>query len=687
MQQLPGTKFRLRIFTVCLAGLVGLGGCGGENTSDDGTDGGHSGADVGLVGEDAGGESTRDVGAGADAGSIDAARPDDTGGTAEDGGMTDDATIEDDGGADAGSTDASMEGDVGTGGDAGAGDAGGCSIDECTINGSCVAAGTSHPTSRCLVCDPARDAIDWSPSPQGTVCRAATGLCDVAEACDGANGECPADQFAGSTVECRAAGGACDPAEFCTGSDVACPVDQFATLGADCDDGLFCNGGDTCDGAGSCVHAGDPCAGGDACNDTCDEMADHCFAPVDTPCNTAEACAIDNVCDGAGSCTGTIYDCGGNGSCDPNSDVCLCDEAFYGDYCDQCSGFALGTFPNCTMPPFLGHWTPVPTGVDVCRDELDLVDCSTVGGVPPVCSAGVDFCGQDGQYELHTRTWTCYDDAGAVEPCGQTVEVGDVIEDSVTGLFWTRQALPASVMGTPTKTVPWQTAWDQCQALVWGGYSDWTLPTIHELESLTDRSRGGSTSLVGFIDFLGRAWSTTGTDPDPAVSVRMHYDFLTNGGVASTGGNSDVLCVRNRPAFEVNRYTETAGVEPTVQDSVTGLEWTFDVAAQPSWKAALDYCEASTYAGYDDWRLPDLAEFSTITDKVHTDPADILFPFPQPTSEWTSTPWCHPWSCTDWPYDTKVWVVHSRQYSGMSFARMSAASPSLTLSARCVRSQ
>src|SRR5207249_10693446 len=89
----------------------------------------------------------------------------------------------------------------------------------------------------------------------GTVCRVAGGDCDVAEACSGASGACPADakkaagtactddgnvctvdQCDGSNVTCQhpagnggtvchASTGACDPAETCSGTSATCPAD------------------------------------------------------------------------------------------------------------------------------------------------------------------------------------------------------------------------------------------------------------------------------------------------------------------------------------------------------------------------------------------------------------------------------------------------------------------------------
>jgi len=78
-----------------------------------------------------------------------------------------------------------------------------CTSDTCDGTGAC-----THP-----------------PGNAGTECRAAAGVCDVAETCTGVDATCPPDGFASSSVTCRNAIGPCDAAELCTGTSAACPSD------------------------------------------------------------------------------------------------------------------------------------------------------------------------------------------------------------------------------------------------------------------------------------------------------------------------------------------------------------------------------------------------------------------------------------------------------------------------------
>jgi len=104
------------------------------------------------------------------------------------------------------------------------------------------------------------------PVKAGVVCRAAVGLCDVAEVCDGIHADCPADQYAPTTTVCRQAAGDCDIAESCTGSSPDCPVDAVMTAGTlcrkaagACDVAESCSGTDPACPADGMVPPGSTC--------------------------------------------------------------------------------------------------------------------------------------------------------------------------------------------------------------------------------------------------------------------------------------------------------------------------------------------------------------------------------------------------------------------------------------------
>jgi cysteine-rich repeat protein len=151
----------------------------------------------------------------------------------------------------------------------------------------------------------------------GTVCRAAAGVCDVAEVCDGVASTCPANAFAPSTVACRPAAGPCDVAETCTGAGAACPTDAKSTAvcrpaASECDVAERCDGvGNTCP-VNAFQADGTTCSGNPCTHPKC--QAGTCVAGPSTPvcgdgvvCGT-EACDDGNLIDGDGcdrNCTPT----------------------------------------------------------------------------------------------------------------------------------------------------------------------------------------------------------------------------------------------------------------------------------------------------------------------------------------------------------------------------------------------
>jgi cysteine-rich repeat protein len=101
--------------------------------------------------------------------------------------------------------------------------------------------------------------------PASTVCRAAAGVCDLPEQCDG-SGVCLPDGFVAAGTPCRPVAGACDVAESCDGSGPACPGDGGLPDGdgdgtCDVEDNCpaLANVGQADDDADDLGNACDPC--------------------------------------------------------------------------------------------------------------------------------------------------------------------------------------------------------------------------------------------------------------------------------------------------------------------------------------------------------------------------------------------------------------------------------------------
>jgi cysteine-rich repeat protein len=129
-------------------------------------------------------------------------------------------------------------------------------------------------------------------APAAGVCG--DGTVDPGEACDDGNtadGDCCSStcQLESAGTVCREATGACDVAETCTGTSAACPADAYQPSGTACGNSTTtaCTNPDSCNGLGTCE-------------------ANH--KPDGTSCSDRNACTIDDACQ-AGACTGTQLTC------------------------------------------------------------------------------------------------------------------------------------------------------------------------------------------------------------------------------------------------------------------------------------------------------------------------------------------------------------------------------------------
>ena len=81
-----------------------------------------------------------------------------------------------------------------------------------------------------------------------------------------------------------------------------------------------------------------------------------------------------------------------------------------------------------------------------------------------------------------------------------------------------------------------------------------------------------------------------------------------------------------------------------VTDNTTKLQWQDDYSDNGGsvksalWEDAIDYCEALTLGGYDDWRLPNFNELYSIVDYTKHNPAiDTTFQAVVSDTYWSST--------------------------------------------------
>lgn len=171
------------------------------------------------------------------------------------------------------------------------------------------------------------------------LCRAAVGDCDVEEYCDGVSNDCPTDDVAGTDVLCRAATGACDVAEYCDGSSKDCPIDAVAgtdvlcrAAAGECDVAEYCDGvTKDCPADGVAAASVECRAAANECDlpEYCDGSSKDCPADVfksdGTACTDDGDDCTDDVCVG-GACTHPD-----NGTCGQCDGTCPWDDDEIGD--------------------------------------------------------------------------------------------------------------------------------------------------------------------------------------------------------------------------------------------------------------------------------------------------------------------------------------------------------------------
>ncbi|MBW1914265.1 MAG: DUF1566 domain-containing protein [Deltaproteobacteria bacterium] len=251
----------------------------------------------------------------------------------------------------------------------------------------------------------------------------------------------------------------------------------------------------------------------------------------------------------------------------------------------------------------------VDTGQDKCYNNGSVIDCPR---------PGERFYGQDAQYNGVEMSYRNNGDG--------------TVTDLNTGLTW--QKTP------PQERLSWDNAMEYAGSLELGGHDDWRLPTIKELYSILaswgnmkinqpyinseffDCYTPGTSGNFRPID--GQYWSSTryvGTTMRRDLSA-FGYNF-TDGRIKSypvqfgsgKGGGAScyVRCVRGNSEYGKNKFVDNG--DRTITDLATGLMWMkADSSTGMNWEKALEYAENLEYAGYNDWRLPNVKELHSIVD-------------------------------------------------------------------------
>lgn len=239
------------------------------------------------------------------------------------------------------------------------------------------------------------------------------------------------------------------------------------------------------------------------------------------------------------------------------------------------------------------------TGQTKCYNDTEEIVCQ---------ESGERYFGQDSQYieKCIPKSYTVSGSSG-----------NDIVTDNNTGLIWQR-TLPeiynGCTAGDPVGSMcTWQEAINYCSDLNYGGFDDWRLPERKALASITDY--GKSDPSIDSDVFLDTPVSWFLSSLSFVVDSASVWSVYSGVGTVDTRKNTDatyVRCVRgfSIPESSFNEYAIEWKI--VVKDMTTKLEWAKEDISGGTWEAVLNYCENLEYAGYKDWRLPNINELSTL---------------------------------------------------------------------------
>ena len=279
----------------------------------------------------------------------------------------------------------------------------------------------------------------------------------------------------------------------------------------------------------------------------------------------------------------------------------VCSATSWQDYSCECNSGYFWNGEKCKRIT-LGN---ICTGENTCYNLTVDIMCPT--------SSSDDFFGQDAYY---ASLGTCIPQSFEV----QTISSQKVVLDNNTGLMW-QQTIQ-------TKEYTWSDAVSYCSGLTYAGYSDWRLPTPQELLTIVDNSKESPAIDTTYFPNMPSPreffWSSSTSDHinyiiiDAAWIVTFGLGFTT---VMNKSDSSYVRCVRGNELPTSTFSTLTINGDVIVTDTKSGLVWQKTYETGKKWQQALDYCENLTYAGYDDWRLPNKNELASLVNYEKYDPA------------------------------------------------------------------
>ena len=230
---------------------------------------------------------------------------------------------------------------------------------------------------------------------------------------------------------------------------------------------------------------------------------------------------------------------------------------------------------------------------------------------------------------------------------GYTISDEGVLVDQVTGLEWQFTDQPFE---TPIKAEAREYCANQAMPL----NSGWRLPTPKEVAYTIEKSGASIGPAIYSLTQANYLWSKFSINPK--------------------GLDRPVICVRGESIDKRYVYgLQRDAAQQVVVDNDNGLMWQDspeNAATKLDWEASIRHCEASSHAGFDDWRLPNINELLyVLPNNVFEHQSRLSIP---PGEYWNhDAPFRQPYwsSTTNYKEDTQAWAIESVSFNSERFSK------------------
>ncbi len=188
-------------------------------------------------------------------------------------------------------------------------------------------------------------------------------------------------------------------------------------------------------------------------------------------------------------------------------------------------------------------------------------------------------------------------------------DAGNDIIDKLTGLKWQNENMN-------NNKEKWIDAKNYCDGI------NWRLPTVYELMTITDKGANNPAIYNIFTNTqASEYWTSTSKIDDNTKAWSVDFDKGNNKQNINKDNNNSILCTQGEPLKTTLIRDDNRNL---VLDKKHGLMW-YDKAdifnSQEEWGDAVIHCNDFKYNGFDDWRLPNINELYSISDKNRVTPA------------------------------------------------------------------